>query len=184
MVPPVWSEPNAETEESHQWLSSFSLMTGYGVAPLDKNNSDYEIIPILPQFGFDINPLAEKLHIKPKGILEFVVEPVMNVIVNPGTNAEVGCSFFLKYSQKISSRIAPYVEGGVGMIYSSLSTHEQGTEYNFISHAGLGIQFFLNKHFALTGGYRFRHLSNADIDKQNKGIDHHFGMIGLSYYFN
>lgn len=184
LVPAAWSKPDAEIEEPHRWLSSFGVVSGYGVAPLDKNNSDYEIIPILPQFGFDINPLAEKLHIKPKGVLEFVVEPVMNVIINPDANAEVGCSFFLKYSRRITSRIAPYIEGGTGMIYSSLSTHEQGTKYNFITHAGLGIQFFLNEHYALTGGYRFRHLSNANIDKQNRGIDHHFGLIGISYYFN
>ena len=184
MVSDVWSGAEAEKEESHRWLRSISLVSGYGVAPLDKNNSDYEIIPILPQFGFDIIPLAEKLHIKPKGVLEFVVEPVMNVIINPDANAEVGCSFFLRYSRRITSRIAPYIEGGTGMIYSSLSTNEQGTKYNFITHAGLGIQFFLNKHVALTGGYRFRHLSNADMDKQNRGIDHHFGLVGISYYFN
>jgi hypothetical protein len=182
-VPDAWSGPNVETENPHRWLRSFSVVSGYGVAPLDKNNSDYEVIPILPQFGFDINPLAEKLHIKPKGVFEFVVEPVMNVIINPSTNAEVGCSFFLKYSRRITSRIAPYIEGGTGMIYASLSTHEQGTKYNFITQAGLGIQFFLNEHYALTGGYRFRHLSNADIDKQNKGIDHHFGLVGISYFF-
>ncbi len=184
MVPAAWSEPDAEIEEPHRWLSSFGVVSGYGVAPLDKNNSDYEIIPILPQFGFDINPLAEKLHIKPKGLLEFVVEPVMNVIINPDANAEVGCSFFLKYSLRITSRITPYIEGGTGMIYASLSTNEQGTKYNFITQAGLGIQFFLNEHYALTGGYRFRHLSNAHLDKQNRGIDHHFGLIGISYYFN
>jgi hypothetical protein len=183
VVPEAWSGVEAEKEEPHRWLRSISLVSGYGVAPLKKTNSDYEIIPILPQFGFDINPLAEKLHIKPKGFLEFVVEPVMNLIINPSTNAEVGCSFFLKYSQRITSRIAPYVEGGLGMIYASVSTYEQGTKYNFITQAGLGIQFFINEHFALTGGYRFRHLSNADIDKQNKGIDHHFGLVGISYYY-
>ena len=182
-VPDAWSGPDVETDKPHRWLRSFSVVSGYGVAPLDKNNSDYEVIPILPQFGFDINPLAEKLHIKPKGVLELVVEPVMNVIINPSTNAEVGCSFFLKYSHRITSRIAPYVEGGTGMIYASLFTHEQGTKYNFITQAGLGIQFFLNEHYALTGGYRFRHLSNADIDKQNKGIDHHFGLVRISYFF-
>ena len=152
MVPAVWSGAEAEKEEPHRWLRSFSVVSGYGVAPLDKNNSDYEVIPILPQFGFDIKPLAEKLHIKQKGFLEFVVEPVMNVIINPSTNAEVGCSFFIKYSRRITSRIAPYIEGGTGMIYASLSTHEQGTKYNFITQAGLGIQFFLNEHYALTGG--------------------------------
>lgn len=82
----------------------------------------------------------------------------MNVIINPSTNAEIGCSFFLKYSLKITSRIAPYIEGGTGMIYASLSTHEQGTKYNFITQAGLGIQFFLNEHYALTGGVSFQAL--------------------------
>ena len=187
MVPDVWSDPDPETEQPHRWLSSFSLVSGYGSAgpsPVSKSSAYYEVIPILPQFGFDINPLAEKLHIKPKGLLEFVVEPLMNLVINPDTNAEVGCSLFLRYSDKISSRIAPYLEGGLGMIYTTQHTREQGTQYNFISQAGLGLQFFLDKHFALTGGYRFRHLSNAGLDKQNRGIDHHFGLVGVRYYFN
>ena len=185
MVPDVWSEPDPPTEQPHhRWLSSFSLVSGYGVAPLRNTSAHYEVIPILPQFGFDINPLAKRLHIKPKGLLEFLVEPLMNLVINPDTNAEVGCSLFLRYSDKITSRIAPYVEGGLGMIYTTQHTHEQGTQYNFISQAGLGLQFFLSKHVALTGGYRFRHLSNAGIDSPNRGIDHHFGLAGVRYYFN
>ena len=183
MVPDVWSGPDVETEKPHRWLSSFGVVSGYGVAPLDKTSSDYEVIPLLPQFGFDIHPLAEKIHIKPKGLLEFVVEPLMNLVINPGTNAEIGCSFMLRYSDKITSRIAPYFEGGLGMIYTTQHTHKQSTQFNFITQAGLGLQFFLNKHVALTGGYRFRHLSNADIDKPNRGIDSHFGLVGVRYYF-
>jgi len=184
MVPDVWSEPDPETAQPHRWLSSFSLVSGYGVASLSNASADYEVIPILPQFGFDINPLAEKIHIKPKGLLEFVVEPLMNLVINPGTNAEVGCSLFLRYSDKITSRIAPYVEGGLGMIYTTQHTHEQGTQYNFISQAGLGLQLFLNKHVALTGGYRFRHLSNAGLDTPNRGINNHFGLVGVKYCFH
>jgi hypothetical protein len=183
MISPVRSEPASAPEESHQWLRQISFVTGYGFAPLDERSANYEVIPLLPQIGFDINPLAEKLHIKPEGVLEFIVEPVMNVVINPDTNAEVGCSLFLKYSDKVTSRIAPYIEGGLGMIYTTLHTHEQGTQYNFISQAGVGLQFFISRHFALTGGYRFRHLSNAHIHKQNKGIDHHFGILGVSYFF-
>ena len=183
MVPDVWSEPDPATEEPHRLLSSFSLVSGYGVAPLRSTAADYEVIPLLPQFGFDINPLAKRLHIKPKGLLEFIVEPLMNLVINPGTNAEIGCSLFLRYSDNITSRIAPYVEGGLGMIYTTQHTHEQATQYNFISQAGFGLQFFLNKHVALTGGYRFRHLSNAGLDTPNRGIDSHFGLAGVRYYF-
>ena len=183
LVPTAWSGPDAETEKPHRWLSSFSVVSGYGVAPLDNNNSDYEVIPLLPQFGFDIRPLVEKLHIRPKGLLELVVEPLMNLVISPSNNAEIGCSLSLRYSEKITSRIAPYIEGGLGYVYTTQHTHEQGTQSNFISHAGLGLQYFFNKHVALTGGYRFRHLSNANMDKQNKGIDHHFGLVGVCYYF-
>ena len=48
---------------------------------------------------------------------------------------------------------------------------------------GAGLQFFLNDSFALTGGYRFRHMSNAGITDDNSGINHHFILVGLSYFF-
>ena len=184
-ISPVWSgsESTLPAEKPHKWLREMGVLTGYGTASLDRD-ADYEIIPILPQFGFDINPLAKKLHIDPRGMVECVVEPLMNVVINPDTNAEVGCSFLLKYSDHITSRIAPYIEGGFGIIYTTQHTYEQGTQYNFLSQVGVGLQFFLNEKFALTGGYRFRHMSNAGLDDDNRGINHHFALFGVSYFFN
>src|SRR5512139_3869341 len=72
-----------QEEKSHQWLREIGLLTGYGTAPLRKNASDYEVIPFLLQFGFDINPLVKKLHIEPKGTFEGVIEPFANVVTNP-----------------------------------------------------------------------------------------------------
>jgi hypothetical protein len=177
------SHANQEEEKHHTWLREIGLLTGYASAPLTEKKGDYEVIPLLPQFGFDINPLARKLNLKPKGAFSFVLEPLMNVVINPDTNAEVGCSGFLKYSQKVTARIAPYIEGGVGMLYTTQHTHEQGTQYNFITQGGAGLQFFLTDKCALTGGYRFRHLSNAGLDGDNEGIDHHFALMGISYFF-
>jgi lipid A 3-O-deacylase len=183
-VSPVWSGTGSTVpeEKPHKWLREVGLLTGYGIASLGRGD-DYEIIPILPQFGFDINPLARKLHINPRGTIEGVVEPLMNVVISPDTNAEVGCSFLLKYADHITSRIAPYIEGGFGIIYTTQHTRKQGTQYNFLSQVGVGLQFFLNEKFALTGGYRFRHMSNAGIDSPNRGINHHFALLGLSYFF-
>ena len=67
-VAPVWSGSDSTPEKSHKWLREVSLLTGYGNASLENKSADYEVIPILPQFGFDINPIAKKLHIEPKGI--------------------------------------------------------------------------------------------------------------------
>jgi hypothetical protein len=183
-ITPVWAESDTTLEEPHKWLREISLVTGYGTASLEKKSADYEIIPVLPQFGFDINPLLEKMNITPRGTLEFVTEPILNVVISPDANTELGFSLLIKYSDKITSRIAPYIEGGLGVLYTTQHTHEQGTQYNFLSQVGAGLQFFLNDDYALTGGYRFRHMSNAGIDDDNSGINHHFVLVGLSYFFN
>jgi len=182
-VHPVWSDSDAtlSPEKSHKWLRELSLLTGYGTASI-RNKADYEVIPILPQFGFDIKPMVERLNIKPKGNLEFIAEPLMNIVINPDTNAETGISLLLRYSDNITSHIIPFLEGGAGMIYTTQHTHEQGTQYNFTLQVGTGLHYFLNKSWALIGGYRYRHMSNAGISDDNSGIDHHFILFGLSYF--
>ena len=182
-ITPVWAASDMTPEKPHKWLREISLVTGYGTASLEKKSSDYDIIPILPQIGFDINPLLEKMNITPGGTLEFVIEPIVNVVIKPKANSEIGFSLLLNYSGNITSRITPYIEGGLGAIHTTQNTHEQGTQYNFLSQVGAGLQFFLNDSFALKGGYRFRHMSNAGIDDDNSGINHHFVLVGLSYFF-
>ena len=181
-VSPVWSESESTqpAEKPHKWLKEIGFLTGYGMASLEKKSADYEVIPILPRFGFDINPLKGNIG----GDLELITEPIMNVVINPDANAEFGVSFLLKYSGHITSHIAPYVEGGIGMVYTTQHTHEQGTQFNFLPQIGAGLQFFLNKNLALTGGYRYRHMSNAGISSDNSGINHHFFLAGMSYFFN
>lgn len=179
---PVWSESDEapSPEKPHKWLKEIGFLTGYGTASLEKKSADYEVIPILPRFGFDINPIKGSIG----GDLELIAEPIMNVVISPDANAEFGASCLLKYSSHITARIAPYIEGGIGMVYTTQHTHEQGTQFNFLPQVGGGLQFFLNKNLALTGGYRYRHLSNAGMSDDNSGINHHFILVGLSYFFN
>lgn len=176
---------DSKSDNPHKWLRSFGFVTGYGTAPLDDTSSDYEVVPLLYQFGFDINPLAEKLGIKSRRTnFELLVEPLTNVVISPGTNAEIGCSFFLRCSVKLATWIAPYIEVGTGYVYTTQHVHEQGSQSNFITQPGIGAQFFIGKHYALTAGYRYRHLSNAGITSPNRGVDFHFGIVGLTYLFN
>ena len=179
---PVWSESDAtsSTEKPHKWLKEIGFLTGYGTASLEKKSADYEVIPILPRFGFDINPIKGTIG----GDLELIAEPIMNIVISPDANVEFGASFLLKYSGHITSRIAPYIEGGIGMVNTTQHTHEQGTQFNFLPQVGAGLQFFLNNNLALTGGYRYRHMSNAGLSDDNSGINHHFILVGVSYFFD
>jgi len=182
IVSPVWSESDAtsSTEKPHKWLKEIGFLTGYGTASLEKKSADYDVIPILPRFGFDINPIKGNIG----GDLELIAEPIMNIVISPDANVEFGASFLLKYSGHITSRIAPYIEGGIGMVNTTQHTHEQGTQFNFLPQVGAGLQFFLNNNLALTGGYRYRHMSNAGLSDDNSGINHHFILVGVSYFFD
>ena len=172
------------SEIPHKWFRSFGFVTGYGMAPLDDTSSDYEVVALLYQFGFDINPLAEKLRIKSQRTnFELLVEPLTNVVISPGTNAEIGCSLFLRYSVNLATWIAPYLEVGLGYVYTTQHVHEQGSQSNFITQPGIGTKFFIGNHYALTVGYRYRHLSNAGMATPNRGVDSHFGIVGLTYVF-
>ena len=178
------ADSHSEPVSSHKWLRSFGFVTGYGTAPLDDTSSDYEVVPLLYQFGFDINHLAEKLGIKSeKTDFELLVEPITNLVISPGTNAEIGCSLFLRYSVKLTNWIAPYLEVGLGYVYTTQHVHEQGSQSNFITQPGIGAQFYIGEHYALTAGYRYRHLSNAGMATPNRGVDFHFGLVGLTYIF-
>jgi hypothetical protein len=45
------------------------------------------------------------------------------------------------------------------------------------------VHYFFTKTVALTFEYRFRHISNAEIKKPNRGIDSHFGLCGIVFLF-
>jgi len=181
---PAWcgtdSEPKGETSKT--CLKRVTMLTGYGSDSI--KGGHYEVVPILIQFHFDINPFAQKIGIKTGGDFEFIAEPLMNVVTNPDANAEVGISFLLRYEDTIVSRLRWFFEGGVGALYTTQHTHEQGSQYEFLPQAGLGLQYTLTKKLALTGEYRFRHMSNAGAASPNHGLNHNFALVGLTYFLN
>jgi hypothetical protein len=46
-----------------------------------------------------------------------------------------------------------------------------GSQFQFTVAAGSGAQFYINRHTALTVGYHYHHMSNADISNHNPGVD-------------
>lgn len=172
-----------EKEEEHSGcLQEFGLLTGYGKASL--HGQDYELIPFMPRWGFDLKHTAERIGVKPPGVLEFIVEPLANVVISPDNNAEVGLSLLLKYGLKFKQHFLVFLEGGLGMLYMTQHTVEQGTQYNFLPQAGAGLQYFITPRLALTGSYRFRHLSNAGITDRNSGINAHMVLAGISFFYH
>jgi hypothetical protein len=54
---------------------------------------------------------------------------------------------------------------------------------NFLIEGGPGVLFFVSKDTAVTVGYRFQHISNADRCSKNQGLNSSLFTLGLSYFF-
>lgn len=163
-------------------LEGMEVLSGFFEANLD-GRDDYQGIPLLVSINFNAKPTFSKIGINPKGRLEFLLEPFANTIISPDNNVEVGSNFLVKYAFPLNDTIQPYFKGGLGALYMSQKTHEQGTKYNFLPQAGVGCHFFIKKDKALSIEYRYRHLSNNGFDDRNGGIDANMALAGVSFFF-
>ncbi len=164
-------------------IQSIEFLTGYIEAPL-KSKDDYELLPLFLALNFDGSEFLSKIGIRnTKGEFCGVIEPFINPVISPRYNIEVGVNFLGKYTFSLSERVRPYIKAGVGVVYMSLHTREQGTQYNFLPQVGVGVSYFLNKKTALNFEYRYRHLSNASFKKPNAGIDAEIFLAGLEFVF-
>jgi lipid A 3-O-deacylase len=103
--------------------------------------------------------------------------------VLPGQNGsitEVGLTPVLRLQR--NDLRGPYLEAGIGLHYLSktrMGDKRLSTRFQFGDHIGAGYRFGARRAWDL--GYRYQHLSNADIKRPNNGINFH--QIRLQYHF-
>jgi opacity protein-like surface antigen len=108
---------------------------------------------------------------------------VVNSDALPGQNdrlADIGLTPTLRWQPDGLQGF--YIEGGIGARYISqttLGSKRLSTRFQFGDHLGFGYRFGPKAAFDL--GYRFQHLSNADIKRPNDGLDFH--QLRLQYWF-
>lgn len=172
-----------EQEKSQNSLQGIEYFTGFAQGKL-RGKGSYSSVPIMVDFDFDLKPLARKMGINHYGLLQFQLEPFIAPVYRPDSNVELGNSFLVKIGFLPDNfKIQPYFKGGVGMIYITQHTQEQGTQFNFIEYLGGGVHYFFNKNTAFTLEGRYRHLSNASMKRPNKGVETYFLLAGLSYLY-
>jgi len=163
-------------------IQSVGFLAGFMSGNL-RNKDDYEVIPLMVSFGFDLKPLSEKIGIKTKGILEFEVEPFLSPVIGPDSNLETGVNLLFKYGFPLNSRLMPYVKFGAGPSFMTQHTRGQSTQFNFVDSVGGGVSWLVKDNMSLDLEYRFRHLSNCGIDKPNSGINSQLFLAGVTYRF-
>lgn len=74
-----------------------------------------------------------------------------------------------------NSRFVPYVEAGIGGIYTDFQREDQGSRINFNPVAGFGVR--MGSAFIVL---RAHHLSNAGLNDDNRGISS--VVLGFGFY--
>ena len=79
-------------------------------------------------------------------------------------------------------RIEPFLTSGGGFLYFN---HQMfgATQFNFTAQLGGGVQLFTSsRRAALDLGYKYHHISNANLGNRNPGMDSHTLFIGVSLF--
>ncbi|MDF1577482.1 MAG: acyloxyacyl hydrolase [Desulfurivibrionaceae bacterium] len=75
------------------------------------------------------------------------------------------------YLAAASRRWRPYVEAGIGLIYSDFQVEGQGLRLNFNPQAGIGCDRKSDSGAVWYGNFRIHHLSNGDLHRDNRGVN-------------
>lgn len=159
-----------------------AVRSGYSVS-----SREVDMVPAHLHVGYTV--FKGQWGFVPAGSLEVAVEPFASVItyvVFPDQrrgDLELGGLFpLLTYSFDVGSVISPYIEGGLGMLYTGLRGYNLGGHFAFTEVIGTGVTCFVTENVAFSVGGRFRHVSNASLYKNNAGLNSYIAMLGISYF--
>lgn len=182
--PPAGSDSAEETPAqcprgSRSGLREAGFRVGYGYS----TRQDVQVIPLYGHAGWLFPDVIDEPLASVNLDLEYVVEGWIAGVTGPQDAIEVGINpIGFKLSYDAGQRVVPYFSGALGVLYTGLQGVELGGPFQFNETAGVGVEIFLERGLALTVGYRYRHVSNAGIYDDNRGLDTQFGTIGLSWY--
>jgi opacity protein-like surface antigen len=176
---PTTSAASGEARPHGVFLDEFGVGSGYAWGSLNGGHDRFSAVPMYLRIGFDMNSLFG-MHDR-RSTLQLALEPFVNPVTAPDHGVETGLDVFVRYLHPLFPSVKLVSEIGSGPMYLSIDTHEQGKAgFNFLNQFGLGSQVALSDKWALTVGYRFRHLSNAGTSTPNAGINSNAVTVSIS----
>lgn len=163
-----------------------------GSGPATKDLAKDPVLPnqygIMAEYGysFDPSPHMQSLLARVSAIfdygkvwhqdcpktLRFKVEGAAGSTLNPGNDLVLSANMLaLKYPAGLGNAFRPYVEGGIGVIYTEFRVKDQGLHINFNPVLGAGFELPQQDGKNFFTAVRLYHLSNANIDHENRGVN-------------
>jgi lipid A 3-O-deacylase len=112
--------------------------------------------------------------------LRFKVEGTAGLTVSPNIRAMVSVGMMALYYLEFiaSDRLVPYLEGGIGAVYTDFQVEGQGSRFNFNPQIGIGMEFKVDSGKPFFTALRLSHISNAGLQDENRGVNSAVWMLG------
>ena len=152
---------------SHPERVGLGLSFGYSYDPSPPTFDFYQLAGVW-QYDYDKiwpHPAPDPLFFKVEwslGLADFQGQARLI------TSANIMAQYYLAGG---SGRFRPYVEAGIGLIYTDFQIDGQGLRFNFNPQAGLGCDLLTEDGAVWFTNLRAHHISNGGLDDDNRGIN-------------
>ncbi|TFG94696.1 MAG: acyloxyacyl hydrolase [Calditrichales bacterium] len=119
--------------------------------------------------------------------MKFKIEGSAGATYAPKTRVMASLSMVAHYELDFlaGARLTPYLEGGLGVAYTDFQVTDpeppgetQGSRFNFNPMVGIGLEFKGNSGGSFFAAVRLSHLSNADLNSENRGVNAVVFLVG------
>jgi lipid A 3-O-deacylase len=149
--------------------TELTLAGGYSVSHDQRGRLDsVDGVHLIPHFGYVLTDERGPGWVR--GNFELLAEPTLIHLEGGDSTTVGGLSTLGRWVFAGSSLVRPYVEAGVGILGGQVNLRQTNCDVNFLIEGGPGVLFFVSKDTAVTVGYRFQHISNADRCSKNQGL--------------
>ena len=114
------------------------------------------------------------------GNTEFKLEAGLGSIVRPEIRTVASVNMLAVYFPGFvaTSEFRPYLEAGIGAIYTDYRVERQGQRLNFNPQAGIGTEIRQSSGANLFVALRLNHISNGGMNSNNQGVNSLLFQVG------
>lgn len=141
-----------------------------------------EFFQVRPRWGIFLTDRLGQGFLE--GNLELLLEPAFLVSTTPIRRAGFELSVLFRYHFATRTRWVPFLGLGAGIIEENFEVPGRPSAgFNFTPQGGPGVSYLLDRNMAVSLEWRLYHVSNANIEKPNVGLNVSWLLLGFSFFF-
>lgn len=159
----------------------WDLLAGVGIALDIGGVGDREFLTLGGRIGRILTNQKGPGFLKGNAVFAVEILPVFLMFQEQTT---YGASFTLlmRHYMAPNSKVKPFLSLGAGALFSTDPIPPEASRLNFTLQAGIGIMWFPKTRLAYVLECRIHHISNAELNEVNPGINSIYIQFGVSIF--